>query len=597
MKCKNCGAECKSEFCEHCGSPMEGYKEAVQQQNFQAQQAVKKKRAGITAIVAVVILVVLGVVIFNLIDNAGKDLTSDEAIARLNSICNSIDAKNVTPVKASVDLDDVDMKESLPDISKYPPQVENATENFVEIFSSTEKAGTGTDGWLVEMANKFNRSRVEVNGKTASVMVRGIASGVGMDYISSTKYTPDAFSPSNELWGEMLKAKGISVNLVEKRLTGNVTGILLSKAKHAEMTGKYGEISLKSISDAVEKNELAMGYTNPFASSSGLNFLVSTLCTYDAKNPLSAAAVGSFEKFQTNIPFVAYTTLQMRESARSGALDGFILEYQSYMNLPDLKSDYIFTPFGVRHDSPVYEIGSLSPDKKEILKQFIDFCKNEENQKQATDYGFNGLNDHQYTPENLGGDAIVQAQKVWKEKKNGENDVVAVFVADVSGSMMGEPMHKLKESLVKGSKYIGNNNSIGLVTFSDRVNINLPIGKFDLNQRSLFTGSVQNLQPGGGTAMYDGISVGIQLLMAEKEKNPDAKVMLFVLTDGETNSGHSLRKVEKMIKALRIPIYTIGYNADISALERVSQINEAASINADTDDVVYTLGNLFNAQM
>ena len=46
-----------------------------------------------------------------------------------------------------------------------------------------------------------------------------------------------------------------------------------------------------------------------------------------------------------------------------------------------------------------------------------------------------------------------------------------------------------------------------------------------------------------------------------------------------------------------IPIYTIGYNADIGALKEISRINEAASINADTDDVVDELRNLFNAEL
>jgi Ca-activated chloride channel family protein len=51
------------------------------------------------------------------------------------------------------------------------------------------------------------------------------------------------------------------------------------------------------------------------------------------------------------------------------------------------------------------------------------------------------------------------------------------------------------------------------------------------------------------------------------------------------------------VEELGIPIYTIGYNADIKALKAISTINEAASINADTDDVVYKLRNLFNAEL
>ena len=52
-----------------------------------------------------------------------------------------------------------------------------------------------------------------------------------------------------------------------------------------------------------------------------------------------------------------------------------------------------------------------------------------------------------------------------------------------------------------------------------------------------------------------------------------------------------------MMQAFNILIYTIGYNANIKALESLAEINEAASINADSEDVVYKLGSLFNAQM
>jgi len=168
---------------------------------------------------------------------------------------------------------------------------------------------------------------------------------------------------------------------------------------------------------------------------------------------------------------------------------------------------------------------------------------------------------------------------------------------DGSGSMNGEPINKLKQSLLQGEKYIGKENSVGLVSYSDNVNINLPIGKFDLNQRSLFAGAVGSLQANGNTATFDGIAVAMQMIEEEMAKNPDLKPMIFVLSDGATNRGHSLDEIKGIVEAEKIPIYTIGYNADIAALQSISSINEAASINADTDDVIYKLGNLFNAQM
>lgn len=555
----------------------------------------------------IIIFFLLAIVIFGAIlggitltKNFGKSnkaVTAENATEDLNKLYKNITVNNVTPRKEPVSVTNTSIGDTLPDISKNKPSVDNSTETFIEIFSSTEKTGDKKDGWLNDVAKDFNNSNTQVNGKTVSIRVRGLASGTGMDYIASGKYIPDVFTPSNELWGEMMKLKGVDVKLKEKKLLGNVAGILLSKKKNDELIQKYGSINLKNIVDSTVNNEVQMGYTNPLSSSTGLNFLVSTLSTFDYSNPLSDNAVANFEKFQANIPLVAYTTLQMRDSAQSGILDGLIMEYQTYINSLDLKSDYVFTPFGFRHDSPMYEVGNLSSEKEEILAKFIDFCKKDKYQKLASDYGFNQLNDYKSEITDMSGDNISQALKIWKDKKNNNKNISAVFVADVSGSMQGQPLNRLKESLLNSSQYIGKNASIGLVSYSDDVNINLPIGKFDLNQRSLLTGAVKDLKADGGTATFDGVIVAVKMLLEEKAKDPDAKLMLFVLSDGDTNRGNSLNNVKGILETFKIPVYTIGYNADIKALQSLSNINEAASINADSEDVVYKLSNLFNAEM
>lgn len=553
------------------------------------------------------ILVVIGILIFGIIyggisitKNWGKskgEVSTENATDKLNNILEDIKINKIDARKAPIDTSFANLKDTLPEIDKYPAQVENSTDSYVEIFASVEKTGEGKDGWLKDVAKDFNNAGIKVNGKPVSVKIRGLASGMGMDYIVSNKYIPDAYSPSNELWGEMMKSKGVQVGLRDQRMIGNVAGVLLSKKKYDELINKYGSINLKNITEAVANEEVAMGYTNPFASATGLNFLVSTLSTFDSQDLLGSKAVEGFERFQNNIPLVSFTTLQMRDSAESGILEGFIMEYQTYINSPDLKSNYVFTPFGVRHDSPLYEVGNLSAEKKEILNKFVEFYKMEKYQTMATEYGFNSFNEYKNEIEPVAGDTILQAQKLWKDKKNGNKNIAAVFVADVSGSMEGEPLNELKKSLLNGSQYIGQDNSIGIVTYSDVVNINLPIGKFDLNQRSLFTGVVKDMEARGGTATFDGIAVGINMLLEEKAKNPDTKLMLFVLSDGETTTGHSLNDIEGILGALKIPVNTIGYNANIKALESISSINEAASINADSDDVIYKIGSLFNAEM
>lgn len=562
----------------------------------------EKKKGNIIGILIVMAIIILGVIYggITLTKNWGKSketISKENATGKLKKICKDININEVEPRKAPIDLGIKDVKDTIPNIDKYPAKIENTTDSYIEIFSTGEKAGNGKDGWLIDVANNFNESKFEINGKIISVKVREIASGLGMDYIISEKYLPDAYSPSNELWGEMIKANGKTIELCDDRMVGNVAGILISKEKYDELIKKYGAINLKNITQAVANGEINMGYTNPFASATGLNFLVSTLATFDSSNPLSEKAIDGFNEFQNNIPLIAYTTLQLRNSAESGILDGFIMEYQTYINSPELKTDYIFTPFGYRHDSPLYSVGNLSNEKKEILNKFIEFYKQDKYQELAVKDGFNALEDYKCEIENLDGNTILQAQKLWKENKNGDKPIVAVFVADVSGSMEGEPLNELKKSLLNGSRYIGEENSIGLVTYSNDVNINLPIERFDLNQRSLFTGAVQDMDASGGTATFDAIAVAVQMLLDEKEKNPDAKLMLFVLSDGETNIGHSLDDLREILESVKIPVHTIGYNANIEALENISRINEATSINADSDDVIYKLGSLFNAEM
>lgn len=562
----------------------------------------EKKKGNIIGILIVMAIIILGVIYggITLTKNWGKSketISKENATGKLKKICKDININEVEPRKAPIDLGVKDVKDTIPNIDKYPAKVENTTDSYIEIFSTGEKAGNGKDGWLIDVANNFNESKFEINGKIISVKVREIASGLGMDYIISEKYLPDAYSPSNELWGEMIKENGKTIELCDDRMVGNVAGILISKEKYDELIKKYGAINLKNITQAVANGEINMGYTNPFASATGLNFLVSTLATFDSSNPLSEKAIDGFNEFQNNIPLIAYTTLQLRNSAESGILDGFIMEYQTYINSPELKTDYTFTPFGYRHDSPLYSVGNLSNEKKEILNKFIEFYKQDKYQELAVKDGFNALEDYKCEIENLDGNTILQAQKLWKENKNGDKPIVAVFVADVSGSMEGEPLNELKKSLLNGSRYIGEENSIGLVTYSNDVNINLPIEKFDLNQRSLFTGAVQDMDASGGTATFDAIAVAVQMLLDEKEKNPDAKLMLFVLSDGETNIGHSLDDLREILESVKIPVHTIGYNANIEALENISRINEATSINADSDDVIYKLGSLFNAEM
>jgi Ca-activated chloride channel family protein len=399
----------------------------------------------------------------------------------------------------------------------------------------------------------------------------------------------------------MLAAKGIALTPISERLLGDVAGIVMKERVWKSLQSKYGTVEIKHVLDAVAQGSIAMGYTDPFVSSAGLNFLVTVLATFAQGDPgkmLAEDVVSAFEAFQRGVPFVALTTPQMRDSVQNdGSLEAFIVNRAVFAKAPAFQSGYAFIPYGIPQDSPLYGIGQLSAEKLAALRLFAQFASQPSAQKLATEYGFNQLTD--YTPVFAPppGEVLIEAQRVWKRRKDAGRPIVAVFLGDVSGSMEGVPLRNLKRALMTGSQFIDPDNSIGLVVFNQEVKQLLPVGTFTLNQRALFTAAVQDMRAGGGTAMYDGILVALKMLVAAKAKQPECKPLLIVLTDGETNAGLSFDKVKSVIAGIKIPIYTIGYNAKLDILRQISSLNEAASLNADEGDIAYKIGALLNAEM
>jgi Ca-activated chloride channel homolog len=537
----------------------------------------------------------------------GGDLSYDEAAGRLDDVVQDVDwSEELVQRKANVSLGQkADIKDSLPPIAQFPIAVDPRSgfnDVVVEIFVSTEKSGKGTDGWMADVARDFNTADVRLSGgKTARVKIRSIASGTAYDFIAARKYLPQAFSPSNHLWIRMAEAHGIAMTPVREKTVVNLAGVVMKDDVADKLKSARGAVDVKSLIDSVLQGEMAMGYTNPFASSTGLNFLVSVLATFaEGKEDrmLSPEVASAFEAFQRGVPFVGETTLQLRESVRNdGSLDAFVMEYQTFVKTTELQSGYQFVPFGFAHDNPLYAVGDVSAEEKETLEKFAAFAEQPKFRTLGQEYGFNPSlrPDQPYAVPS--GDTLIRAQEIWKTRKDAGRAIAAVFLCDVSGSMAGARMQGVREALIEGADFIAAGNSIGLVYFDDRVRVVLPVRKFNLNHKAAFIAAAEDMVSGGGTAMYDGIAVALSLLVKAKQADANVKPVLFVLSDGETNAGHGFADMEAVVKGLRVPIYTIGYEADFDELRRVSGLVEAATINASEGEIRYKIGSLLNAQM
>lgn len=535
-------------------------------------------------------------------------LTVAEAGKELESLLTKVTQTEIEDPVLDIYMDEIGEAAALADINTFDIAERGTGQINIEIAAATELSSEAPDDWIVAVARNFNREKLTVNGKTVSVTIRTITSGEILTYLNAGAYQPQAAVFSNEAWGLMAEASGIGLTKIEDRLAGNTAGILMSRSASEKISEKYGKVNFENIIQAARDKALVFGYPNPYTSSTGLNGLACMLEAFDPSDPLSAKASEALSQYQRTAPPVAYTTAVLRNQAKKGIIDAMLMEEQAYINTPEL-SDYIYIPFGIRHDHPFYIFDWDTQDQKDAAELFAEYCLSEQSQKLATDKGFNRHDD--YKPaEPMSGQQYLTAQSLWKENKSGGRRVAAVFIADISGSMKGDPLASLQESVVAALPYIGSENYVGLVSYSTDVTVNLSmlekdekgdvtgLKPFDDRQRAYFSGEIKNLQASGNTATYDAVLVGLDMINQAQQIEPDVVPIIVLLTDGQAQSGYTLPRITSIVEGMRVPVYCIAYNYNSGGeLETLAGINEASTVKAGSDDVVNQLRNLFNTQL
>ena len=491
-------------------------------------------------------------------------LSVEEARKELNSLLTKVRSNEITDPMLDIYGDVISEAAALASIDTFRIAEQGRGQVNIEIAAATELSSESPDDWLVAVARNFNRENNQINGRSVSVTVRTITSGEILTYIKSGGYQPNMAVFSNDAWGRMAEASGIGIECIEDRIAGNTAGILLSKQSDEKIRSQYGETNFKTVIQAAQDGTIIFGYPNPYTSSTGLNGLAEMLGIFDPDDPLSAKASQALAEYQKTAPPVAYTTAVLRNQAKKGIIDAMLMEEQAYANTPEL-SDYIYIPFGIRHDHPVYVFDWNTAEQDEAARLFADYCLNAQNQKLAGEKGFNRHEDYAGT-KGLTGQQYLTAQSLWKQNKNGGRPVAAVFVTDISGSMAGEPIASLKNSVIATLPYIGSENYVGLISYNSDVTVNLSmleedagdntvnVKPFDDRQRAYFSGEIKNLQAAGGTATYDAVLTALDMI----------------------------NKAQSVVPG---------------DLDKLSAINEASTVKADTDNVVNQLRNLFNTQL
>ena len=464
------------------------------------------------------------------------------------------------------------------------------------------------------MADKFNTQNLKTeSGKKIQVGIRNIPSGISQRMIAEKVAKPTAYTPSNQLWIAMLKSAGVETKEITPELVPNQPGILLNQKAKQDNFGSE-EVTFDKLLDAIVAVKIAVGYTNPYTSSSGLNLLYTIFWRAaghqkDGK-PLTVSDLESpqvnslFKQFQKQVLVTGLTTLDLKDVAvrNPEKLPAFVTENFSYASLkksPEFAQS-TFIPFGLTHNSPLVAFKWTTPEQQQALEKFAQFAQSEAMQKLAPPLG-KEVTDYlqkKQIPAIPKGEVLTTAQTFWKQQKDAGQTVYLMTVIDTSGSMDGKPLNAVKEGLRIASSEINAGNYVGLVSYGDQPIDLVPLAPFDQMQHKRFLAAIDGLKADGATAMYDGVMVGLSKLMEQKKANPNCKFYLLLLTDGQTNRGFNFDKIKEIIEYSGIRVYPIAYgDVNQEELNAIAALRESTVKTGTPENVQELLKGLFQVNL
>ena len=150
-----------------------------------------------------------------------------------------------------------------------------------------------------------------------------------------------------------------------------------------------------------------------------------------------------------------------------------------------------------------------------------------------------------------------ELQVIWME-----SEVTYEIVIDHSGSMCGSPLDNVKVAAALLVDVAEPNSAIGVVKFDDAVTIVQSIMKIASQaDKDGIKAKIATIQCDGWTAIGDAAQVALSELKAYGS-DTDNKVV-FLLSDGYSNTGSDPLSVIPAYQAAKIPIFAFGYGSSV----------------------------------
>ena len=486
----------------------------------------------------------------------------------------------------------------------------------VDIVSSLEKAdgGRADRRWLVEVAERFNQLGERQGGQRVEVVVRAIPSGLAAQMFAAGTLKAAAYSPASAQWLDLLRHQGLATRPIRSSLVDNASVIAVRGSVWRRLRPE-GPISFAAVVEHTLSGQLRMAYCNPYICSPGLDFL-HTLLWLSAGHSTDRAPLrppdlsrstvtASFDLFQqrlatTTPTYVEAIQIWKRDPA---TFDAAVMAHQSYLRLklePGFE-DLLAVPFGSPQSSPLVALPWTTADERQVLERFARFAATADMRESARGQDFNKVPPlpKEASPPAASGEVMRQAQRLWKLRKDGGRTVYLQLVIDTSGSMViDERLTRVKRAIRVASAAINSGNQVGLITFSDRPVRQLPLAPMDERGRQRLVATVNQLQADGATALYDGLAVAMADLMRARQKDPNGRFHLLLLSDGKPTSGLTLGPLRDVIQHSGIRITPIAYgDMDAGDLRAIAGLRESVVYEGTPQRILPLISDLFQTTL
>ena len=490
---------------------------------------------------------------------------------------------------------------------------------------------------LVPLIRKFNDQKKQVDGKQVFVEGKIVSSGDAQKQIVKGQLQPTVWSPSSSFWGRLVNLQSDAGYIANENPSIVRTPLVIAMWKPmAQALGwPRKQIDFKQIiklatasngwaSVGAHFGPFKYVHTNPDFSTSGAEAVAGSYYAFAGKREgLTGADVAraapSVKKVESSIVHYGDNTLfiedQLKQHGQAYA-SAVAMEEATLLDFnrgrpsgaPRLVALYPAEGTFVS-DDPYMILNApwVSSSARKGAEEFQKFLADEITPSMAGQFGFrpgdpktrgsglvsgaNGADPSQpkielKVPEPK---VLNRVLTTWRRDRKPAN---VLLVLDNSGSMGDENKLEMAKSGLRG--FFANaapQDRIGLMVFSTRPHVLVPLARFGSNRRRL-RAAVDQITPDADTALFQATAAGLDLVKRRADTSRINAVVL--LTDGQDtaggiSSGQVLNRLQQEGRAETgaVRLYTIAYGADAdkSLLEQFASATGGKPFVGDTSNI------------